>query len=283
MKERRPSTSDNVIKILSGLTILALLVQGVLMLHWQVTTMAAQRPKKYKLKPPDEARTNPSAKTPSSGSGMSSRIQAAFKKYKDKEKAKDLSGGGTMGPEVVTKEGFIDVYRDFYQKQGIRDEEYIIVMALERGDAGYSSSIVNAQKSLQTNDFESARSAIREALNSLDERHLFARGRLLRMLSHIEFRAADPEAGRAAQREADELAIELAKILIRGASEKRGSDVTPDQAEQMIAALSDERDLKDNIAQVSMFFSAQGEDPDQAPQRIMSMLRMAVDNADKAQ
>jgi hypothetical protein len=282
MKERRPSnTSDNIIKLLSGLTILALLVQGILMLHWQVTTLNAQRPNKKKLRAPDESRTTTGQRgSSSSAGGVSARVQAAFKKYKAKEKPRDLTGGGP-GPEVVSKEGFIEVYREYYNKQGIRDEEYIIVMALERGDAQYSQSIVNAQKALQTNDFVGARSAVKEALDQLDERHLFARGRLLKMLSHIEFRSADPEGGRAAQREADELAIELAKIMVRGQSEKHGSDVTPEQADQMIAALSDERDLKDNIATVSMMFSGQGEDPDKAPQRIMTMLRTCIDNADK--
>lgn len=279
MKERRPSTSDSVIKILSGLTILALLVQGILMLHWQVTTLSAQKPKKYKLRPgPDASRST----HPRGPSGMGSRIQAAFQKYKASPKPKALPSGGGQ-TEVFSKEGIIDVYRGFYNKQGIRDEEYIIVMALERGDAAYTNAIVAAQKALETNNYEAARDAIRQALDSIDERHLFARGRLLKMLAHIEFRAADPEAGRATQREADELAIELAKILIRGSSEKRDNTLSAEDADAMIAALSDERDMRNNIAKVGTLFSGQGEDPDQAPQRIMAVMRLCIEHGDKAE
>lgn len=280
MMKKRPSTSDNVIKILSGLTILALLVQGILMLHWQVTTLSAQKPKKYRLRPgPDASRST----QPRTSSGMGTRIQAAFQKYKASPKPKDLAGGRGGSTEVFSKEGIIDVYREFYNKQGIRDEEYIIVMALERGDAVYTNAIVAAQKALETNNYEAAREAIKEALGTIDERHLFARGRLLKMLAHIEFRAADPEAGRATQREADELAIELAKILIRGGAEKRDSTISAEDADAMIAALGDERDMRDNIAKVGTLFAGQGEDPDQAPQRIMAMMRFAIENGDKGE
>lgn len=276
------TTADNIIKILAALTILALFAQGVIMLRSQVTHLTNLKPKRTR---PPRAAVNPDGtKKPdykSSVSAEKSRFGLAIKKYKAKEPPRDLSGGGGGAVGAHTKDSLIEAYRKLFNGQGIRDEEYIIVMALDQADNVYTSAISAAQRALDQKNFEQARSLIKDAMVALDERHLLARGRLLRMLSHIEFRAADPESGRASRREADELNIEVAKIMIKGVSERHGSSLSPDEAEDLIAGLSDERDQRDAIAQVSLVFSGQGEDPDQAPHRIMALLRAVIEHGDK--
>ena len=277
------SAADNIIKVLAAVTILALIAQGLIMLRSQVTHLSNLRPKR--TRPPRSATQPDGTKRPDFKpiqSATGSRFAAAIKKYKPKETPKgDLASLGAGGTGPHTKDSLIEAYRTMYNKQGIRDEEYIIVMALDQADCGWSAAVSAAQRALDAKNYEQARAAVKEALERLDERHLFARGRLLRVLSNIEFRAADPEAGRAVQREADELSIELAKILIKGASERTGSTISAEEADDLIAGLSDERDQKDAIGQVSMVFSGQGQDPDKAPERIMAMLRTVIEHGDK--
>lgn len=273
--------SEGVIKVLAALTILALLVQGVVMLQSQVTYLTNLKPKKYRKQPPPAAASPGADKRPLITAP--GRFTAAFKKHEEK-RIKEAHGAGPGGGDngyMRSKDGIIEMYRKHFNDQGIRDEEYIIVMSLEHSDTQWSYAMVEAGKALEDKNFDRAREAIKNALNNLDERHLIARARLLGMLSHIEYRAADPEAGRAAQRDSDETKIEVAKIFVRAMVEKREGGLTTAQGQAILDALADQRDEQENVARVSEIFSGPGEDPEKAPQRIMAMFKIILDGEER--
>jgi hypothetical protein len=280
-RTRSRSAADGVVKVLLGLTIVALMAQGLLMLHWQVATLSSMPAKSSRKKQQAKQAQPDPVRALAERSRVASRFEDAIKQSRKRtaqqpRDAAAAAGGGGGGAVVyeLSRDAVFDQLRTYYNKQGIRSEEYITIMALNQSDRAWAKPYGQARLAVEQGNLTEARTLLRQALDGLDARHLMGRFQLLELLSEVEFRAANPEEGRAKQKELDETRILIARVTVEALKEARNG-LSASDGEQILGDLAHARDQREDLARVYEMFSGQGQDPEQAPQRAVQLLFMA--------
>lgn len=260
--------AESIVKLLSALTILALMIQGVLMLQWQVTTLS-QKPARHRKPLPSVA---PTARLPEN-----SRVAKAFEEAmkKAREKPHQPPPHATREAKIVysyTKDQVFDNLRQFYANQGIRNEEYVAIMALEQTDREWNKVFRASDEAKERKDFGEARQLLEGELSRLDQRHLLAKIDLLEELSQVEFAAANPQGGQARLKELDETRILTARIMAQALQEKKEDGVSAQEAADLVSGMETARDARQENAKIAEMFAGQGDDPHEAPKKAYSLL-----------
>lgn len=244
---------------------------GLKTLRWQVESLTALRPHS-RIK---NAPVAPAAKGSAPRPGFRFALGQLTAPRVASVSTAGASSGAAVGSYELTSEQLFETYRAFYAQKGIRDEDYITLLAVNHSDRSWNSALAKAERAMDGGDFELARQTLEEALASTDPRNLIGRARLFEFMRQLEVRAGNPDLARELGHKFDEARIHAAEIVVRACGDQKGG-ITGEDGQQLLAALKFDEDMRDVVNQGGKAVSDQGEDPDKAPQRIAGSLLKAV-------
>jgi len=252
---------------LFALTILGSLLAGLLTLHAQVQTLVAQRPHRARAK--EQAPLAARASEPRSGG---SRFNLGHLLGPSTPAAGAADAGAPRSAYELSTEQLVETYRQHYLAKGIRDEEYITLLAVNHADRAWSTALSKAEREMDARDFEAARQTLEEALAATDPRNLIGRARVLEFMRQLELRAGNPDRALQLGHQYDEARIAAAQIVVRACGDRDQGGVNQAEAQQLVEALKIEETARDVVGQGGKAVSDQGEDPDKAPERIADIV-----------
>ena len=264
-----PSRRNPLVTALFALTLLGAFVQGLVVLHWQVQTLNSMKPRSHRAQPETIAHA-PTTRSGTSHSGASHISSSVLTGPRTVSFAAAPAGALKSSYQLSTEELF-ETYRAHYVEKGIRDEEYITLLALNHADRAWSAALSKAEREMDSGSFDNARQTLEDALAATDPRNLIGRARVLEFLRQLEVRAGNPDRARELGHQFDENRIHAAEIVVRATSGPQGG-VAEGEAQQLILALKTEEEGHDVVNQSGKTVSDQGQDPEKAPERIANTL-----------